>query len=79
MDLPPVKYEKLGRQSAHGIADVPSNEGTITLDQRLKGFNKAKYLIHEGLHTYFPNTSENEIRSLSYFLARLLNREGCIK
>lgn len=79
MELPPVKYLKLGRQSVHGYATLPEGKTQIELDERLKGFNKTKYLLHEGLHIYFPNTKEEEIISLSYFLARLLNREGCIK
>lgn len=79
MLLPPVKYLKLGKQSAHGLATIPDGKTLIELDERLKGFNKTKYLLHEGLHIYFPNTSEAEIISLSFFLARLLNREGCVK
>lgn len=84
MKLPPVEYKKLGRQYAHGVATIPDGEkkgekNLIELDERLRGFNKTKYLLHEGLHIYFPNTSEQEIISLSFFLARLLNREGCIK
>lgn len=79
MKLPEVEYKPLGRQSAHGLATIPDGKVLIELDNRLKGFNKAKYLLHEGLHIYFPNSSEAEIISLSYFLARLLNREGCVK
>lgn len=82
MELPPVEYKKLGRESVHGLAIIPDDDGgktQILLDERLKGFNKTKYLLHEGLHIYFPNTSEEEIISLSFFLARLLNREGCVK
>ena len=66
-----VKYKKLGRQKAYGIADEH-----IILDTRLKGKKHLEILIHEALHIIFPELSEEEVVEKSILLTNLLWSES---
>lgn len=66
-----VKYKKLGRHRAYGIADE-----YITLDTRLKGKKHLEILIHEALHILFPELSEDEVVTKSILLTNLLWSES---
>jgi len=66
-----VKYKKLGRQKAYGIADEH-----ITLDTRLKGKKHLEILIHEALHILFPKLSEDDVVTKSILLTNLLWSES---
>jgi len=66
-----VKYKKLGRQKAYGIADEH-----IILDTRLKGKKHLEILIHEALHIIFPELSEDEVVEKSILLTNLLWSES---
>lgn len=66
-----VKYKKLGRQKAYGIADE-----YITLDTRLKGKKHLEILIHEALHILFHELSEDEVVTKSILLTNLLWSES---
>lgn len=76
MELPPVIYRKLGKEQAWGQVEVDDPPFEIEIDERLRGFSKNKYLIHEALHLALPELSELEVRRVSFFLARLQHREN---
>ena len=66
-----VKYKKLGRHRAYGIADEH-----IILDTRLKGKKHLEILIHEALHILFPELTEDEVVTKSILLTNLLWSES---
>ena len=66
-----VKYKKLGRQKAYGIAYE-----YIILDTRLKGKKHLEILIHEALHILFPKLSEDDVVTKSILLTNLLWSES---
>lgn len=68
-----VKYSKLGRQKAWGMAH---SEGCIEIDERLKGRKHLEILLHECLHILHPLDSESDIVRNSVILMRTLWKEG---
>lgn len=68
-----VKYSKLGRQKAWGMAH---SEGCIEIDERLKGSKHLEILLHECLHILYPLDSESDIVRNSVILMRTLWKEG---
>lgn len=66
-----VKYQKLGRQKAYGMAD-----DIIILDPRLKGKKHLEILIHEAFHVLFPDLSESEVVKKSVILTHTLWSES---
>lgn len=68
-----VKYSKLGRQKAWGMAH---SEGVIEIDERLKGRKHLEILLHECLHILYPLDSESDIVRNSVILMRTLWKEG---
>lgn len=53
-----VKYKKLGRQKADGQTFL---NGTIEIDERLKGKRWVSAILHECLHEALPTAHEDEI------------------
>lgn len=67
-----VKYTKLGRQKAWGMAH---SEGFIEVDHKIKGKKLLEILIHESLHILYPLDSEEEIVHKSVILCNTLWNE----
>lgn len=67
-----IKYTKLGKQKAWGIAD---SSGQVFLDNRLKGKKALEILLHECLHILYPEDSEEEIIEKSVTLTNTLWHE----
>lgn len=53
-----VKYAKLGKQKAWGISD---SDGVIILDERLKSKKHLEILVHESLHSLYPELTEEQV------------------
>lgn len=68
-----IKYAKLGKQKAWGLAD---SDGFVTLDGRLKGKKHLEILLHECLHILYPNDSEEEIVNKSVILTNTMWHEN---
>jgi len=69
-----VIYKKLGREKLWGEADL--DDGTITLDIRLKGRKHLEILTHEYLHILLPSFNEEEIVRISTALIKVLWKEN---
>ena len=54
-----VRYRKLGKEQADGIAHL--NKKGIEIDERLTGQRAIGALVHELLHTANPTHTEEEI------------------
>lgn len=67
-----VKYKKLGKQKAWGLAD---SSGFIELDERLRSKKHLEILIHECLHLLYPKESEEDIVKKSITLCNTLWHE----
>lgn len=67
-----IKYGKLGKQKAWGIAD---SDGTVLLDSRLKAKKHLEILLHECLHILYPDDTEEEIIEKSVKLTNTLWHE----
>lgn len=67
-----VKYKKLGKHQAWGLAD---SAGFVEIDERLKGKKALEILVHECLHLLFPESSEEEIVKKSVTLTNTLWHE----
>ena len=67
-----VKYSKLGRQKAWGMAH---SEGYIEVDQKIKGKKLLEIILHESLHILYPLDSEEDIVHKSVILTNTLWNE----
>lgn len=67
-----IKYTKLGKQKAWGMAD---SDGLVLLDSRLKSKKHLEILLHECLHILYPKNSEEEIIEKSIILTNTLWHE----
>jgi len=67
-----VKYAKLGKQKAWGIAH---GRDYIEIDERLKGRKHLEILIHECLHILLPQLDEEEVIKHSVMLTNTLYKE----
>lgn len=64
---------KLGRRQALGLWEsVNSNVSTISIDERLKGFQRLLIVLHEALHETCRDWTEEKVVSVSEFLASVL-------
>jgi hypothetical protein len=68
-----VKYAKLGKQKAWGIAH---GRDYIEIDERLKGRKHLEILLHECLHIILPQLEEEEVIKHSVILTNTLWRES---
>jgi hypothetical protein len=64
-----VKYKKLGKQKAWGLAD---SDGTIYIDPRLKGKKALEILIHECLHVLWNEEDEEQVVNKSISLCNAI-------
>ena len=69
-----VKYSKLGRKLAWGLAHI--SKRLIEIDERAKGKKHLEILNHEALHILFPKLTEDEIIKASIELTNLLWKEN---
>ena len=67
-----VKYAKLGKQKAWGIAH---GDEFIEIDERLKGKKHLEILLHECLHILLPQLTEEEVIKYSIILTNTLWKE----
>jgi hypothetical protein len=68
-----VKYRKLGKEQAVGIA-YP-NHNLIELDERLKGKALFSTLLHEAIHHALPTITEEETLRLEREITAIMWRE----
>jgi hypothetical protein len=68
-----VKYSKLGKQKAWGLAH---SDELIEIDIRLKGRKAMEILIHEICHILAPEDDEEEVIRKSVILTKTLWHEG---
>ena len=64
-----MKYKKLGKQKAWGLAD---SDGTIYIDPRLKGKKALEILIHECLHVLWNEEDEEQVVNKSISLCNAI-------
>ena len=64
-----IKYRKLGKEKAWGIAH---SDGLIEIDPSIKSKKHLEIVIHEVLHILFPEASEQEIVEKSIILTKIL-------
>ena len=64
-----VKYKKLGKERAWGLAD---SDGTVYIDSRLKGKKALEILIHECVHLLWKEENEEEVISKSISLCNAI-------
>lgn len=67
-----IVENKLGRQQALGLWQKTGKSTTITLDPRLKGFQRLMILIHESLHELAPEWTEDKVMHVSEILAGIV-------
>lgn len=64
---------KLGRNNSLGFWEsVNKNKSVISIDERLKGYQKLMIVIHECLHEICGDWTEEKVRHVSEFLASIL-------
>jgi hypothetical protein len=64
---------KIGHRKALGLWEkINKNTTRITIDTRLKGFQRLLIVLHESLHEICPDWTEEKVVSVSEFLARIL-------
>lgn len=68
-----IKYRKLGKEKAWGLADL--GEYTIEVDSTLKFKKKLEIIIHESLHILFPELTEQEVVRNSIILTNTIWHE----
>jgi len=68
-----VKYSKLGKQKAWGLAH---SDESIEIDIRLKGRKAMEILLHELCHILSPEDTEEEVVRKSVILTKTLWHEG---
>lgn len=64
-----IKYAKLGKIKAYGLAD---SDGAVYVDMRLKGKKHLEICLHESLHILFPELEEEDIIKYSIILCNTL-------
>ena len=64
-----VKYKKLGKEKAWGLAD---SDGTVYIDPRLKGKKALEILIHECIHILWKDEEEEEVINKSISLCNAI-------
>lgn len=69
-----VRYQKLGRQRAHGICDWAKQ--TILIDERQRARQLLDTIIHEHLHRIFPDWSETMVTKTANDLATAIWKMG---
>lgn len=69
-----VKYRKLGKEKAHGLAW--KDENIIEIDSRIKGFDLLETIIHEVNHIQNKKWSEIMVQGKSKQLAEILWQQG---
>lgn len=69
-----VRYRKLGKENAYGMAD--DKKRIIDIDERLTGKKQLEILIHEADHIICPEWSEEKVKSHSKELAEVLWSQG---
>lgn len=72
-----IKYKKLGRNKALGLAY--KEENLIYLDPKLKGKDFLNVMIHELFHLYFPYLEEDIIDNAANGISQLLSDQGVMK
>ena len=65
-----IVHRKLGKERAYGIAYTEEN--TMEIETRLKGYRYLLYLLHEHFHLKHPDWSETKVRKESSKTARFL-------
>ena len=64
---------KLGNRQALGLwEEVNVNTSLISIDERLKGFQRLLIVLHEALHETCRDWTEEKVVAVSEFLARVL-------
>jgi len=74
MKLPKILYTKLGRAKRWGQYSFDTH--LIELDYRLKGKKHCEILIHESLHSRFPELTEESITEAAIYLTNILWIDG---
>jgi hypothetical protein len=69
-----VVHRKLGKERAYGIAYTEEN--TMEIDIRLKGYRYMLYLLHEHFHLKHPDWSESKVVKESRKTARFMWQMG---
>jgi len=69
-----IKYRKLGREGAHGLAW--KEDGVIEIDSRLKGVERLETLVHEIIHIQNPRWAEIKVQGHAKQIAKILFDEG---
>jgi hypothetical protein len=69
-----VVHRKLGKERAYGIAYTEEN--TMEIDIRLKGYRYMLYLLHEHFHLKHPDWSESKVIKESRKTARFMWQMG---
>lgn len=64
-----VKYKKLGKEKAWGLAD---SNGTVYIDPRLKGKKALEILIHECIHILWKEEEEEDVINKSISLCNAI-------
>ena len=72
-----IRYRKLGKEKAHGLAWC--EDGLIEIDTRVKGYNLLYTLIHEIIHVQCPTWSEIRVEGHSKQMTELLWEQGIRK
>lgn len=68
-----ITESKLGRQQALGLWEkVNDKTSLITVDERLRGFQRLMIGVHESLHETCRDWTEEKVVDVSEFLARVL-------
>jgi hypothetical protein len=69
-----VVHRKLGKERAYGIAYTEEN--TMEIDERLRGYRYMLYLLHEHFHLKHPDWSESKVIKESRKTARFMWQMG---
>ena len=69
-----VVHRKLGKERAYGIAYTEEN--TMEIDERLRGYRYMLYLLHEHFHLKHPDWSESKVIKESSKTARFMWQMG---
>lgn len=68
-----IVENKLGKRKALGLWEaVNDNTAIITIDERLKGYQRLLILTHECLHEVCPDWTEQKVLHVSEVLSSLL-------
>lgn len=83
--LPRIIVRPLGKQGAYGLANHPdfvdrhdtkAPEPLIEIDTRTKGRKRLEILLHEAAHIAIPGLTEDTIKVLTRYQARVLHGVG---